>query len=200
MTDPSTQRPISWQDWHIPFSHDQITLREAKASLDVIGMKQKDVPLMIQLVENPRYNIPGFDIFHGAVDLRTHDCIHILLGRGLLPKDEAFVIGFTMGSTNRVSTLEEKLYALISKHFYPKVNRFDDEAIRIFKDATKLAYISDCEPLNRVDFDSLLDKPLREIRQAIRLESDLLLAYFRIEQARHPGAKESRRLLSSDSN
>jgi hypothetical protein len=41
---------------------------------------------MIQLVENPRFNLPGIDLFHGAVDLATHDAIHILLGRGLLPK------------------------------------------------------------------------------------------------------------------
>jgi len=195
MTDPAIPPPINWQDWHFPFSQDQITLRQAKDTLQVIGMKQSEVPLMIQLVENPRYDIPGFDIFHGAVDLKTHDSIHITLGRGLLPKDEAFVIGFTMGSTHRVSTHEENLYALVSKYFYPKANRFDDEAIQIFKDATKLAYISECQPLNKVDFDSYLDRPLREIRRSIGLESDLILAYFGIEKRRFPQAKESQRLL-----
>jgi hypothetical protein len=101
--------PLTWKDWHIPFSRDQITLREAKESLAALGAKQEDIPLMIQLVENPRFNLPGIDLFHGAVDLATHDAIHILLGRGLLPKDEAFVIGFTMGSTDQVTTMEENL-------------------------------------------------------------------------------------------
>ena len=173
-----------------------MTLREAHASLSALGAKQEEIPLMIQLVENPRFNIPGFDIFHGAVDLRTHDYIHILLGRGLLPKDEAFVIGFTMGSTNKVTTLEENLYALFSKHFYPKVYQFDDEAIRIFKDASKLGYISDCDPLNRVDYARCLDWSLGRIRDAIRLERDLILAYYRIEQRRHPDSQASRRLLT----
>jgi hypothetical protein len=150
---------------------------------------------MIQLVENPRFDIPGFDIFHGAVDLKTHDYIHILLGRGLLADDEAFVIGFTMGSTNKVTTLEENLYTLASRHLYPKVYQFDDEAIRIFKDATKLGYISDCQPLDQVHYDQYFDWKLRDIRVALGLESDLLLAYYRIEQRRYPKSKASQRLL-----
>ncbi len=184
-----------WTDWHIPFSRDEITLREARASLSKLGAKQEQIPLMVQLVENPRFDIPGFDIFHGAVDLKTHDCIHILLGRGLLAEDEAFVIGFTMGSTNKVTTLEENLYAFFSRHLYPKVFQFNDEAIRIFKDGTKLGYISDCQPLNQVNYDRYLDWKLRDIRQAIALESDLLLAYYRIEQRRYPKSKAGRRLL-----
>ena len=187
---------INWQDWHIPFSRDQITLREAKANLSAVGAKQEEIPLMIQLVENPRYDIPGFDFFHGAVDLATHDAIHILLGRGLLPKDEAFVIGFTMGSTDQVTTLEEYLYALFSKHLYPKVYQFQDEEIRIFKDATKLGFISNVRPLDKIDYEKYLDWKLRDIRQDNGLESDLLLAYFRIEQKRYPESQASQRLLA----
>ena len=92
---PIVQPPSAWEEWHIHFSQDQITLREARASLEALGAKQNEIPLMVQLVENPRYDLPGLDIFHGKVDLKRHDAIHILLGRGLLNKDEAFVIGFT---------------------------------------------------------------------------------------------------------
>lgn len=187
--------PVSYKDWHIPFSKDDLTLREARASLSALGARQDDIPLMVQLVENPRFDIPGIDIFHGAVDIKTHDCIHILLGRGLLPKDEAFVIGFTMGSTNKVTTLEENLYALFSKYLYPKVYQFDDEEIRIFKDATKLGYISDCQPLDELDYEKYLDWKLRDLRQDINLESDLILAYYRIERKRYPQSKASHRLL-----
>nr|AUN37493.1 hypothetical protein [uncultured bacterium] len=186
---------ITWKDWHIPYSQDQVTLREAKENLAQLGAKQEDIPLMIQLVENPRYNIPGFDFFHGAVDLATHDSIHILLGRGLLPKDEAFVIGFTMGSTDQVTTMEENLYAAFSKHLYPKVYQFKDEEIRIFKDATKLGFISDCRPLDKVDYSKYLDWKLGDIRRDIGLENDLIVAYYRIEQKRFPNSKASQRLL-----
>ena len=187
---------ISYKDWHIPFSNDVMTLREAHASLSSLGAKQESIPLMIQLVENPRFDIPGFDIFHGAVDLKTHDYIHLILGRGLLDKDEAFTIGFTMGSTDKVSTLEETLYALASKHLYPKVYQFDDEAIRIFKDAVRLGFISDCLPLNQINYEKYLDCSLKNIRQEIQLEGDLILAYYRIEKKRYPNSKASQRLLA----
>ena len=187
--------PASYKDWHVPISRDEITLRAARESLSALGAQQEDIPLMVQLVENPRFDIPGFDIFHGAVDIRTHDYIHIVLGRGLLPKDEAFVIGFTMGSTNKVTTLEENLYALASKYLYPKVYQFDDTAIHIFKDAVKLGFISDCQPLDQIDYDKYLDWKLRDVRQYIGLEGDLILAYYRIEKGRHPDSRASRRLL-----
>src|SRR5215510_7011102 len=186
----------AWKDWHIPFSREQMTLREAKANLAKLGAKQEEIPLMIQLVENPRYAIPGLTLFHGAVDLATHDSIHIVLGRGLLPKDEAFVIGFTMGSTDNVTTMEENLYALFSKHLYPKVYQFKDEEIRIFKDATKLGFISNCRPLDKINYTKYLDWKLRDIRQDIGLESDLILAYYRIEQRRYAKSKASQRLLA----
>lgn len=191
-TDPPV---LSWEDWHLPLGRGDITLRAARAELAELGAKQQEIPLVIQLVENPRFDVPGFDVFHGAVDLKAHDAIHIVLGRGLLTMDEAFVIGFTMGSTHRVTTLEENLYAWVSKHFYPKAYRFNDDDLRVFRDATKLGYISDCTPLNTVDYDQYLDRLLPEIRRELGIEEDLLRAYYAIERKRYPGSKASQRLL-----
>ena len=181
--------------WHVPLSQATTTLRQAYASLKEIGLRQQDVPLAVQLVENPRYDLPGIDIFHGATDLETHDLIHIILGRGLLRKDEAFVLGFTMGSTNRVSFAEERLYTFFAKHIYPEGFRFDDEDVAVFKDAVRLGYISDCVALGGVDYRNHLDQPLGAIRQALGIEEDLLRAYFAIERRRYPAAVESQRLL-----
>lgn len=192
MSLPTTK---NWREWHIPLSEGDATLREALANLQSLGAGQAEIPLMVKLVENPEFDLPGGDLFHGRVDLRTHDLIHIVLGRGLLMNDEAFTIGFTMGSTNRVTTTEEVLFSLISKHVYPKVYQFDDEAVHVFRDATKLGYISDCSPLNKVDFEPLLDEPLRDVRVAIGLEAGLLKAYYTIEKRRCPDDKASQRLL-----
>src|SRR4249919_2256821 len=97
--EPTSDIKDKVRQWHIPLSREDLTLRQAHEELAVLGLKQADVPLIVQLVENPRFDFPGLDIFHGATGLQAHDRIHVLLGRGLLPKDEAFVIGFTMGST-----------------------------------------------------------------------------------------------------
>jgi hypothetical protein len=187
--------PEAYKDWHIPFSQAQITLREAYSSLSSMGAKQHDIPLRVQLVEHPRFHLPGINIFHGAVDLITHDYIHILLGRGLLPEDEAFVIGFTMGSTKMVTTLEENLYVLASKYFYPKGFRFGDAETCIFKNATRLGHVSVCQALDKIDFTKYLESSLQDIRQSIGLEGDVLLGYYRSEMMRYPQFKGTQRLL-----
>ena len=192
-SDAGRKRKI--REWFVPLSCADKTLRAASASLRKIGLKQSDIPYMVRLVENPDFDLPLVDVFHGATNLQTHDYLHIILGRGLLPKDEAFVIGFTMGSTDQVTTVEETLYALFAKHLYPKVYQFKDEEIRIFKDATKLGFISNCQPLDKIDYTKYLDWKLRDMRENIGLEGDLITAYFRIEQRRYPKSKASQRLL-----
>jgi hypothetical protein len=188
--------PDAWRKWHVPLSHASITLRAAHESMRAIALKQRDVPLLVQLVENPRFDLPGVEIFSGATKLRTHDYLHILLGRGLLPKDEAFVIGFTMGSTNRVGALEESLYTLIARYLYPKQYRFSEDDVAVYKDAVRLAYLSDCKPLAEVRFGKMMGWSLSKIRKAVGLEEDLLRAYYNVEAKRYPKALESQRLLS----
>ena len=170
-------------------------LAEAHRTLQPIALQQREVPLLVQLVENPRFDLPGVEIFSGATDLRQHDYLHLLLGRGLLPKDEAFVLGFTMGSTNRVGSVEETLFTLIARYLYPKSYRFDDEDVAVYKDAVRLGYISDCKPLAGIRFGPMLDWPLQRIRKAVGVEEDLLRAYYNVEAKRYPKSVESQRLL-----
>lgn len=182
------------KNWFVPLSCGDKTLEQAYQELQSFGLKQDDVPYIIQIVENPQFDLPGIDIFHGAVNLQTHDYIHIILGRGLLPKDEAFVIGFTMGSTDRVTATEERLYTFFVKYLYPSAYRFTDEDIRVFKDAVRLGFISDCKPLSQIDYSPYLHSHLSEIRKALEIE-DLLRAYYAIEKSRYPTSLESQRLL-----
>ena len=182
--------------WLIPLSMRDITLGEALADLRSCGDAQDEIPFLVQLVENPRFHVVGFDPFHGRVDLLAHDCIHILLGRGMLAKDEAFVIGFTMGSTNRVNATEEKLFTFIARNLYPGVYRFTQDDIDVFRDALRLGFVSDCLPLDQVDFAPLLDLNLDEVRNHLGIESPLLQAFYEIEANRYPYAPESQRLIS----
>jgi hypothetical protein len=190
-----TQPEIPYQRWHIPLSAGQQLLADAYRSLSGVGLRQDQIPFIVQLVENPRYDVPGIELFPGATDLVTHDYIHILLGRGLLPKDEAFVLGFTMGSTNRMSASEEKLYEVFARYLYPKTYRFGDEDVQVFRDAVRLGYISDCVSLAQVDYPQLADRSIDDVRAHLGVERDLLEAYFRIERRRYPHSVESQRLL-----
>lgn len=186
---------MTYADWHIPLSRGELTLREGLDSLAAVGARQQEIPLIVRLLENPKYKLPGMTLFHGAVDLEAHDRIHILLGRGLLTEDEAFTIGFTMGSTKRVRRSEEWVFGVLARHVYPVPYTFDDTAVRIFNDAVRLGGISGCRALNQVDYDQHLDRPLRESRRALGMETDLLAAYYRIEMERYPDSVASQRLL-----
>ena len=78
-------------NWHHPLSKGSNLLCKVLDEMQDFKLAQEDVPLIIKLTENPKYFTSR--LFTGAVDLFTHDCIHVILGRGLLPKDEAFAGG-----------------------------------------------------------------------------------------------------------
>ncbi len=188
----------SWREWCVTLDHEDITARDVLASMEALSNTDIETPLIVQLIENPKFDIPGIELFNGSVDITAHDFIHALLGRGLLPKDEAFVIGFTMGSTNRVTTLEQRMYSLVSKYFYPGPYKFDDADLVVFKKAAHLGYVSNCMALNQVDYESLLDLPLKEARQKVGIEVDLIKAYYRMEEQMYPDCVECQRLFLSE--
>jgi hypothetical protein len=181
--------------WITKLGDDHRTLRDAFVSLMSVGNSQDEVPLIVRLAENPEFHFSGLGFFKGRVTLEQHDFIHIILGRGLTLMDEAFVIGFTMGSSDRCSTHEANLFSFVNQILYPKPYRFTPQGTQVFKDAVALGYISDCTPLDTVDFKPMLDWPLRKVREAIHLETDMLQAYYRIEARRYPDCKASQRLL-----
>ena len=80
----------------------------------------------VWLIENPK---SPFSLT-GAIDLYNHDIIHILLGRGMDVKDEALVIGFTMGNSEYTNSLVKWLFLLSARMLYPSGYRFGDAEIK----------------------------------------------------------------------
>ncbi len=78
-------------------------------------------PLIVRLVENPAFSFFGknLGIFPGAVNLEDHDLIHVILKRRFTPRDEIYVIGFTMGSSKKMNCILIRLYWLIARVLYP---------------------------------------------------------------------------------
>lgn len=183
-----------WKKWLISLSEENMTVREALESQSEAGSaEQIKIPLLVRLIENPQYAIPHITIFNGAVTLNDHDVIHILLGRGMLPKDEAFIIGFTMGSSNKMSTIQKKLYSFIARYCYPRYYKFDCEDVKVFKKAAHLGYVSYCTPLNEVNYEELMDLTIKEAREKVGIEVDLLKAYYKAEKLKYPDDLASQR-------
>jgi hypothetical protein len=84
------------------------------------------IPWYVRLLENPKSPFA----LAGAIDLFGHDCIHAVLGRGLLPQDEAFVIGFTMGRAGACPRWHASLFRWCAEHLYAKPYRFSPPGAR----------------------------------------------------------------------
>lgn len=188
---------VSYKDWHIPLQQSDITLQQALVQLTQIGTAQPESPLMLQIAQNRKFQLAGFALIPETMEQHQHDCIHVLLGRGLLIADEAFTTGFTVASSKKITMTEEKLHAFLSRYLYPELRQLDEHAASIFRDAVKLAYISGCAPLDQFDYDAWLDQPVGKIREVVGLEPDLLRSCFEVEKRRYPGSIASQRLLAS---
>jgi hypothetical protein len=152
---------MTYIKWTPPLHSDELTLAEVYATLH--ANKQNQINFWVWLLENPQSKVH----LSGAVDLFNHDCLHIVLARGLAPSDEAFVIGCTMGSVPTLKTWEIKLYKFFAHFIYPKVYRFNKTQLHIFEQAllaTKKAGIQD---LSHYDFHTNFNKKLGDIRQEL---------------------------------
>ena len=178
--------------WHIPLrSRKQWTLKEGLDSMSSFKLQESDVPLIIKLVENPKYDI---GLFAGNVSLYNHDCIHLLRGRGLEVKDEAFVIGYTMGSTKKMLRWRKSLFAFCSKNLYPEGYKFREEERFVFNMGVMAG--SCCEKdLSSVDFNEMENSKLKDLREELQINKELLVHCYEVEKRLFPESHESQRLL-----
>ena len=177
-------------DWHHPLSKGQTSLYRVLDSMQEFKLKQEDIPLVVKLTENPDYVTSK--IFTGAVDLFTHDCVHALLGRGLLVKDEAFVIGYTMGSGKKMKRWRRNLFLWVTKYLYPDGYKFTEEERYIFYSGVMAG--SQCSTdLSKVDFNEVLDYKVQAVREKLGIDKDLLKCYYCTEKKLFKD-KESQRL------
>ena len=84
--------------------------------------QQSDIHWFVWLLENPKSPLR----LSGAVNLFSHDLIHVLLNRGMDMASEAYVIGFTMGNSEFTSKFAKALFRFSAKYLYPDGYRFTD--------------------------------------------------------------------------
>jgi hypothetical protein len=184
-------------DWFLPIEEDNLTLYQALELLNATRVSEPGEysSLMARFHNNSLLRDSVVSCFHHPIDACQQDFIHIMLGRGFLVADEAFVIGFTLGCCNKVITSEQKLYTFASRNMYPQLPELDESARCILKDAIKLGYISNCTSLDNFDFTTWLHYSISKVRQVAGIDSNLLRAYFAVEKRRYPHSVASQRLL-----
>ena len=176
------------EGWIVPLSEGDKKLSEAVLEMQPFKLEGKDVPFIIKFFENPKYNF--FNFFPGAVRLKNHDCIHAILGRGILPKDEAFVIGYTMGSTGKMTDFKEFLFLLIVSWFYPEGYKFYEEERSVFRGARDTAEMSRPLDLSKVNFNDFLNLDLKTVRERLGI-----CERYTLEKELYRESTESQRLI-----
>ena len=113
----------------------------------------------VWLLENPKSPIS----LTGAIDLYNHDIIHILLDRGMLNRDEAMVIGFTMGNSETTSSWVRWLFEFCARYLYPESYRFNEHDLLEFERGFAYGYTRSRRNIHLAKFD--VKRDIEEIRK-----------------------------------
>lgn len=184
---------FSWSDWQPGLNNSHFLLKDVYNSIP--GHNDQDIAFHVKLFENPKSPLA----FDGAISLSDHDCIHILLGRGLLNQDEGFVIGFTMGTTN-INFFQCFLFKIIASNIYPKPYKFSKNDLKSFmlgyNYGKKLRKRKDCIDIHekRLCTEKYLNMSIKDIRQEFGIKESELRAIYNKEKIIIPNTKASRRL------
>ncbi|MGA7954008.1 MAG: hypothetical protein WCA07_10870 [Gloeobacterales cyanobacterium] len=145
-----------------------LTLKEAYEQL------RKDepsaIPFLIWLLENPDspLSLPG------NISLREHDYVHILLGRGQSGEDEAYVVGFTMGSDTQTNWIHLAIFKFFARYFYPQKYRMGAKELHVFDNGFSTARQMRITALNRFDFKAHQDQTIASLRQMLLSQQENL--------------------------
>ena len=173
------------------FDTANLTLKQAYAALE--GDQETDIPFLVWLLENPDSPLA----LPGKIYLQNHDYIHILLGREQSAQDEAFVIGFTMGNDSKTNWLHLAIFKLFAKFLYPKIYRFSNAELQVFKLGFAYGRKLKTKHLNEFDFQSYQNETIASIRQKLGIRADEIMFLQCFESWLIPNSETSKKLVNS---
>ena len=141
-----------------------LTLKDCLQSLQ--GDEQSAIPFLVRLLENPESIVP----LPGKINLYNHDCLHILLDRGISLFDEAFVVGFTMGSDLKTNRFHLAVFKFLSNLLYPQPYKFNRQQFKLFKIAFNYARKLKAKNLNQIDFKAYENQTVEELRKLLGID------------------------------
>ena len=179
----------NWREWNPGLSNDELSLRAVFDTLPEAG--PDEIEQMLRLLQHPSSPYAKSPLER----LRSHDCIHILLGRGLLNQDVAFVLGYTMGSAkDHPDDQQVQQFRSAARLLYKPPYRMTENDLTAFDVAFAVGNASGYRHIHQFDFDQAMDVDLGDVRQELGIDIKALKASFREERLLLPGNKASERL------
>lgn len=179
---------LKWNQWNPGLDNDHRTMQEVIDTLP--AAPPSAIPEEIKILENP--DSPW--AFPGAINLERHDCVHVLVGRGLLPQDEAFVIGYTMGAAKTVTDWQYSMFRCLAVNWYPAPYNFSEDDLYAFDLGFARGSESKVKDLQTFPFEKFMDYTVGELRKRLGVNVHALHAAYKKEKMYLPHSKASMRL------
>lgn len=183
---------LKWYEWNPGLHNGDWQLQQVIATLPAAS--PEDIPWRVRLFENPASPIA----FPGAINLTRHDALHVLLGRGLRNQDEAFVIGFTMGTCAQIRRWQVCFFRWIITHVYPAPYRFCPQDLIAFDLGFNVGQSIPVRDLGRYPFEKHTHCILDELRHRLGINPAKLHAIYRLETLLIANSRASHRLDIDD--
>ena len=177
-----------WLAWYPGIENDDLTVDEVIQSMP--ASPPAKIPWIVRLFENPS----SWLRFRGAIDLEDHDILHVLLGRGLQDQDEAFVLGFAMGTAKRVSKAEQWIFKFVLAHLYPEPYRIPRYLQAAFDLGIACGKETGAKNLYREKMGRWRQLSLGEARVQAGIDMNAVRRHYELEQQRIPYTISSLRL------
>ena len=180
---------VHWRKWYPQIEYsDDVKLSDVLATLP--GNDPNEISWIVKLIENPesKWALPG------AISLFEHDVVHILLGRGLLPQDEAFVIGFTMGNASGLRMYHTMIFKFFARFLYPKIYRFTKDQLKIFDLGVKYGKSRMFKNIHEVDMIEDVNETINSLKKKYYIDTDKLKEIMKEEIKIIPDSKVTERL------
>ena len=177
-----------WLAWYPGVENNNLNLGDVIETMPVTP--DIKIPWIVRVFENPE----GWIRFRGAVHLEDHDVLHVLLGRGLQDQDEAFVVGFAMGTAKKKSTIQSRLLRFALTYLYPEPYRIPKYLQPAFNLGFECGMETGSKDLYKRSLSELRSLSLGEARQEAEIDMEVVLRYYEMEQQKIPFTIASLRL------
>lgn len=177
-----------WGMWYPGLDNDRRSMQQLLDSLP--GADEGAIPMAVQWFEDPSSPLA----LPGAVSLAWHDAIHILLGRGLLDQDEAFVVGFAMGNASTFRGEDAVTLRNALAHDYPEPFRVHGPKLAVFDLGIEAGRSIGIPDLALQEGRLTNDAPLGAWRDRCGIDTEKLRAFYVRESFLLPRTLESARL------
>ncbi len=166
-----------WARWYPGLETDHLSVGCVLDSMP--GLSSDEVPAIIKAFESPDSPLK----LPGACTLEQHDVFHVLLGRGLVDQDEAFVLGFTAVADPEFTDEDIERYKCAFS-IYPEPFCIRGCDLVAFELGVQAARKMQLKNLMNLDVEAVRQQLIGHVRLELGIEKEVLFNIYELERQR----------------